>query len=85
MPRLPIPGGDESHWGDILNDYLEQIHTPIGGLKANTVNTAQLFIGKHPPPQQLPKLSLLMRRLSWPLTPLQAGKRLRQPRPQAHP
>ena len=45
MPRLPIPGGDESHWGDILNDYLEQIHTPIGGLKANTVNTAQLANG----------------------------------------
>lgn len=30
MPRLPRPGGDKERWGDILNEYLLQEHSPDG-------------------------------------------------------
>lgn len=45
MPRLPIPGGDESQWGNILNEYLQETHDAGGALKTNTVGTAQLRNG----------------------------------------
>jgi len=38
MARLPVPGADDNTWGDILNDYLLQSHTAIGGLKASAVD-----------------------------------------------
>ena len=33
MPRLPMPGGDDDEWGDILNEFLEVEHNPDGTLK----------------------------------------------------
>ncbi|MEO5498993.1 MAG: tail fiber protein [Candidatus Saccharimonadales bacterium] len=38
MARLPVPGGDDSTWGDILNDYLIQSHNSDGTAKdASTI------------------------------------------------
>jgi hypothetical protein len=34
VSRLPIPGGDNDHWGNILNDFLSIAHNADGGLKA---------------------------------------------------
>lgn len=45
MARLPQPGGDQGNWGTILNDYLEQSHTPQGGLKDNIVTGAVIADG----------------------------------------
>lgn len=42
MARLPIPGSDEDAWGNVLNDFLLQIHDAQGQLKANTVGTSQI-------------------------------------------
>lgn len=42
MARLPSPGGDSGTWGDILNEYLAQSHTPEGALKSDTVGGEQL-------------------------------------------
>lgn len=33
MTRLPLPGGDDGTWGDVLNDFLGQAHNPDGSLK----------------------------------------------------
>ena len=33
MPRLPVPGGDDGVWGDILNDFLLSEHNADGSLK----------------------------------------------------
>jgi len=38
MTRLPVPGGDDGVWGDILNDYLLQSHAADGALKTGVVN-----------------------------------------------
>ena len=35
MSRLPIPGGDDSAWGNILNDFLRVEHNDDGTLKAS--------------------------------------------------
>lgn len=37
MARLPAPGGDNGRWGEILNDYLSQIHKPDGTIKDNAI------------------------------------------------
>ncbi len=37
MPRLPIPGGDEDTWGDILNEFLEVEHNADGTQKTVAV------------------------------------------------
>jgi hypothetical protein len=37
MARLPTPGGDGGTWGNVLNDYLSQVHNADGTLKDNTV------------------------------------------------
>jgi hypothetical protein len=42
MARLPIPGGDNGSWGDILNEYLSESHNNDGTLKSDSVGTAQL-------------------------------------------
>lgn len=39
MARLPIPGGDDGDWGNILNDFLSQSHNPDGSLKDNIVSS----------------------------------------------
>lgn len=42
MARLPQPGGDNGNWGDILNDYLSQVHNSDGSLKNDSVSSAQI-------------------------------------------
>jgi hypothetical protein len=42
MARLPQPGQDEGTWGDVLNDYLLQAHTPAGALKPDAVSSSAL-------------------------------------------
>lgn len=42
MARLPIPGADRNQWGEILNDFLRQVHDEDGTLKTNTVSAGAL-------------------------------------------
>lgn len=42
MARLPIPGGDNGNWGNILNDYLLQAHDTDGSLKDGSITEAKL-------------------------------------------
>lgn len=42
MARLPQVGGDEGNWGDVLNDFLGQVHTDDGTLKTASVGAPQL-------------------------------------------
>lgn len=42
MVRLPQPGSDSGTWGDILNEYLSQIHKADGSLKNAIIDSAQL-------------------------------------------
>ena len=37
MARLPIPGGDDGIWGDILNNFLSIEHNPNGTQKTISV------------------------------------------------
>lgn len=45
MARLPQPGADNGTWGDILNEYLSQSHTPDGSIKNDAVAAAQIQDG----------------------------------------
>lgn len=45
MARLPVVGDDEGTWGDILNDFLSQVHAPNGLLKPGTIGTDQIQDG----------------------------------------
>lgn len=45
MARLPQPGGDEGQWGQILNDYLSQVHNTDGTLKDDIITESQLDAG----------------------------------------
>ncbi len=38
MARLPIPGGDDGTWGDILNSFLVVSHNTDGTLKSNSLS-----------------------------------------------
>jgi len=40
MSRLPVTGGDENTWGDILNNFLEQAHNSDGTLKSSAVQSS---------------------------------------------
>ncbi len=40
MPKLPVVGGDQGTWGNILNDYLLSFSDGSGNLKANSVTQA---------------------------------------------
>ncbi len=42
MSRLPQPGGDAGVWGDVLNEYLSQVHKPDGTLKDDVVTNAAI-------------------------------------------
>lgn len=42
MARLPTVGGDDSNWGDVLNEYLSQAHKPDGSLRADVASIADL-------------------------------------------
>ncbi|GEM_PF-3546682 len=44
MARLPIPGGDNNQWGNILNDYLSQVHTSTGALKSGVIGAGHLAV-----------------------------------------
>lgn len=42
MPRLPIPGSDDGHWGDLLNEFLSVELSSDGSLKkASQIQAAQ--------------------------------------------
>ncbi|MFZ1301127.1 MAG: hypothetical protein WAQ27_00910 [Candidatus Microsaccharimonas sp.] len=43
MARLPQPGSDNGQWGEILNDYLTQVHDGDGSLKSGTVGTTNVI------------------------------------------
>jgi hypothetical protein len=45
MARLPDPGGDDSVWGTVLNDYLLQSHKADGSLKNDLVGASQIQDG----------------------------------------
>jgi hypothetical protein len=45
MSRLPVPGGDDGSWGNVLNDFLSQIHDADGALKSAVVSKANLAAG----------------------------------------
>lgn len=40
MARLPTPGSDANTWGQILNDFLSQVHAADGTLKPGSVQAA---------------------------------------------
>jgi hypothetical protein len=42
MARLPQPGSDSGQWGNILNDYLSQVHRSDGALKDGIISEAKL-------------------------------------------
>lgn len=42
MVRLPQPGSDSGQWGEILNDFLSQVHKTDGTLKDNVVTSSSL-------------------------------------------
>lgn len=42
MSRLPTPGSDDGTWGNILNDFLAQVHNTDGTLKDGVVSTPKL-------------------------------------------
>jgi hypothetical protein len=42
MARLPLPGGDNGNWGNILNDYLSQVHKADGTLKDGSVTNTTI-------------------------------------------
>lgn len=42
MARLPQPGGDDGNWGQILNDFLAQVHNNDGSIKDGAVGAAAL-------------------------------------------
>lgn len=42
MARLPIPGGDQGNWGQILNDYLATAHNSDGTIKPGAVSLSAL-------------------------------------------
>lgn len=42
MSRLPNPGSDDGTWGNILNDFLAQIHKTDGSLKDDIVTSAAI-------------------------------------------
>lgn len=45
MSRLPSPGGDNGIWGQILNDFLAQIHRADGSLRSGIVADAHIASG----------------------------------------
>jgi len=42
MSRLPQPGSDQGQWGQILNDFLAQVHNTDGTLKPSVVDSSVL-------------------------------------------
>jgi hypothetical protein len=40
MARLPVPGGDENTWGEVLNAFLQTAHNTDGSLKTSAVDGA---------------------------------------------
>lgn len=42
MSRLPNPGSDSGTWGNILNDFLAQVHKNDGSLKDDIVTSAAI-------------------------------------------
>ncbi len=45
MARLPVPGGDDGTWGDVLNTFLSASHNADGSIKAGAVGDSQISAG----------------------------------------
>lgn len=45
MARLPVPGGDEGSWGDVLNQFLLTSHLSSGELRNGVVSTGKIATG----------------------------------------
>jgi hypothetical protein len=45
MTRLPVVGQDNGVWGQVLNDFLSQVHNTDGSLKSGVVGLSQLQDG----------------------------------------
>ncbi|HMR38577.1 MAG TPA: hypothetical protein PKE10_03335 [Candidatus Saccharibacteria bacterium] len=43
--RLPIPGGDQNNWGEILNDYLLVSHNTDGTIRTGALGAAHIQDG----------------------------------------
>jgi hypothetical protein len=46
MARLPVVGDDEGTWGDILNDFLSQVHAPNGLLNPGPLGPTKFKTGQ---------------------------------------
>lgn len=44
MPRLPVQGGDDGQWGEILNTFLLASHNSDGSLKSNALSVTSSSI-----------------------------------------
>jgi hypothetical protein len=42
MARMPHPGSDEGNWGQILNDFLAQVHDTDGTLREGSIGKSKL-------------------------------------------
>jgi hypothetical protein len=56
MSRLPTPGSDNNHWGNILNDFLQVEHNSNGTLKIRSDGTLDVYYIK--PVGGIPKSDL---------------------------
>jgi hypothetical protein len=65
MTRLPIPGGDDNNWGNILNDFLGVAHDPDGSLIAGSVGASTLQTGPGNDGQVLTKDSTQTGGMKW--------------------
>jgi hypothetical protein len=45
MARLPQPGSDDGQWGNILNDFLSQVHNSDGSLRDGSVVSGTIADG----------------------------------------
>lgn len=73
MSRLPTPGGDNGDWGNILNDFLSQIHNGDGSLKDGSVTVGKLSATGGSDNQVLTKSSGTAGGLAWATPPGSSG------------
>ncbi|MBH1956103.1 hypothetical protein I8H84_00830 [Candidatus Saccharibacteria bacterium] len=79
MARLPQPGGDSGNWGDILNDYLSQAHSPSGQLRAGSVSATNVIDGSLPQAKLDTSTQNLLARAATATQPTDLASKLDQP------
>lgn len=72
--RLPIPGGDDGNWGDILNEFLNVGHNSDGTLKGvvktsgdQTISGTKSFSSSPQVPTPTARVMLLAKLMSMPI------------------